>query len=114
MTQHLKARLLHGTTRGGAHNEKRWVIKNCARVGPEGQTRTVDATVCNAGLPFSGSVFLITELGQQGAQDITTVENSSSSATRPSGGTSSSRHHQPEHSGRKVCSDTDMIDIKLD
>ncbi|TLD10113.1 hypothetical protein PgNI_05941 [Pyricularia grisea] len=46
--------------------KKERVIKNSARVGPEGQTRTVDATVCNAGLPFSGSVFLITELGQQG------------------------------------------------
>ncbi|KAI6365529.1 60S ribosomal protein L26 [Pyricularia oryzae] len=53
--------------------KREWVIKNCARVGPEGQTRTVDATVCNAGLPFSGSVFLITELGQQ-ATAVTMVK----------------------------------------
>jgi hypothetical protein len=39
---------------------KAFGIKNCARVGPEGQTKTVGATLCNAGLPPYGHVFLIT------------------------------------------------------
>jgi len=33
--------------------------KNCVRVGPEGQTRTVDSTLCNAGLPPYQPVFMI-------------------------------------------------------
>ncbi|EJT82090.1 hypothetical protein GGTG_02064 [Gaeumannomyces tritici R3-111a-1] len=40
-------------------------IKNYARVGPEGQTKAVSATVCNAGFPLSGRAFMIARLGQQ-------------------------------------------------
>ncbi|EJT77091.1 hypothetical protein GGTG_07004 [Gaeumannomyces tritici R3-111a-1] len=61
--------LLRGTAPGDDHNEKRGRIKNYARVGPEGQTRTVSATVCNAGLPFSGRAFVIARLSQQAAPE---------------------------------------------
>ena len=40
--------------------------KNYARVGPEGQTKTGSATVCNAGFPPYGQVFMITRLIEQG------------------------------------------------
>ena len=42
------------------------IIKNCAQVGPEGQTKTVSATLCNAGFPPYDPGFLSSGLVEQG------------------------------------------------
>jgi hypothetical protein len=55
--------LLHGSTRAG-HTAKRIHLwkedsKNCDRNGPEGQFMTASTTLCNAGSPPYGAVFMI-------------------------------------------------------
>lgn len=50
---------LHQAARAMRKEKKSMDSKNCARVGPEGQTRTGDSALCNAGLPPYQPVLLI-------------------------------------------------------
>ena len=59
----LKSRvfLLRDQAQGLGHDEKRELMdnKNYAQVGPEGQTRTANSALCNAGLPPCHPVLMI-------------------------------------------------------
>lgn len=54
-----KRTLLHVIAQGDDHNEKVvFVIKNYDRNGPEGQFKTIGATMCNAGLSTWSQIFM--------------------------------------------------------